>query len=60
MKILFLTPWYPDEQFVNHGIFVRDQAVAVNEQNEVWVISSKVDYTRFGFLSSSIKEGVYK
>jgi glycosyltransferase involved in cell wall biosynthesis len=60
MKILFLTPWYPDEQFVNHGIFVREQAVAVQAVHEVWVISSKVDYTRFGFLSSSIKEGEYK
>ena len=54
MKILFLTPWYPDEKLPNHGIFIQDQATALAANNQVQVISSKVDYTGFGFFSKKI------
>lgn len=54
MKILFLTPWYPDEQNPNHGIFVRDQAVAVRKHHEVQLVTAKVDYTSFALLSFSV------
>lgn len=60
MRVLFLTPWYPDESSSFHGIFVRDQASAVNGLHEVWVVSSKIDYRRFGFLSSNVIESEYK
>lgn len=46
MKILFLTPWYPDDKNPHHGIFIRHQAVALSAEHEVWVISGKVDYSR--------------
>ena len=62
MKILFLTPWYPDEALPNHGIFIKDQALALTKvtsrtsatfdgQHEVHVISAKVNYQSFGFFS---------
>lgn len=51
MKILILTPWYPDEQNPNHGIFIRDQAVALAREHTVYVLSSKVDYHAFGLSS---------
>lgn len=51
MKILFLTPWYPDERSPNHGIFVRDQAVALRRSHDVWLISSKIDYSHFAVSS---------
>lgn len=59
MKILFLTPWYPDENNSFHGIFVRDQAVAAKQQHEVWLISSKIDYSKFGIFSSEVKESEF-
>lgn len=55
MKILFLTPWYPDAQKPNHGLFVRDQAQAIARRHPIQVISAKIDYTRFA-LSSLQKE----
>ncbi len=60
MKILFLTPWYPDEATKNHGIFVREQALALATEHEVVVISSKVDYNKFGLSSFLLNTGVYK
>ncbi|MFZ9981172.1 MAG: glycosyltransferase [Cyclobacteriaceae bacterium] len=52
MKILFLTPWYPDAQQPGHGIFIRDQVRAiVAVGHEVRVIKVKVDYSRSGLLS---------
>jgi len=51
MRILFLTPWYPDDYNPNHGIFVRDQVLTLKRHHEVCVISSKISYDRFGFLS---------
>ncbi len=60
MKILFLTPWYPDEKNPNHGIFIRDQAVALSSQHQVTVISSKVNYTKFGLRTFTIKESTFQ
>src|SRR5258706_4978544 len=56
MKILFLTPWYPDEKNPNHGIFVRDQALALSSQHEVVVISSKINNQKWGLGSYDLKE----
>lgn len=53
MKILFLTPWYPDERNPNHGVFVRDQAVLLGRDHQVWVVSAKIDYPAFGLSSAS-------
>jgi glycosyltransferase involved in cell wall biosynthesis len=60
MKILFLTPWYPDEKNPNHGIFIKDQAVALSQQHEVVVISSKVNYTKFGLAAFELKESSFQ
>jgi glycosyltransferase involved in cell wall biosynthesis len=56
MKILFLSPWYPSESQRNHGIFVQQQALAVSQIHEVEVISSKIDYSTFGFFSYRVAE----
>jgi glycosyltransferase involved in cell wall biosynthesis len=60
MKILFLTPWYPDEKRPNHGIFVRAQAVAISSQHEVVVISSKVNYDKFGLGAYELTESSFE
>ncbi|HCW07092.1 MAG TPA: hypothetical protein DGG95_06990 [Cytophagales bacterium] len=60
MKILFLTPWYPDENKPNHGVFVREQACALAEHHLVVVISAKVDYESFGLSSYTVKESVFR
>lgn len=54
MKILFITPWYPDDYNPNRGIFVRDQAVALASGHEVHVIYARVDYNRFALYASEI------
>lgn len=59
MKILFLTPWYPDEANPNHGVFVRDQVLALSREHTVWVVSSKIDYHVFGLSSLRIEETQY-
>ncbi len=59
LKILFLTPWYPDENVRHHGVFIRDQAAAVSGKHKVAVISSKVDYRRFGLFSWRLQSSVY-
>ena len=51
MKILILTPWYPDDVRKNHGIFVQEQALALATRHEVVVISSKINYKSFGLSS---------
>ncbi len=56
MKILFLTPWYPDDKNANHGIFIRDQAVALQRVSEVIVVSAKVDYADFNLFSYRVSE----
>lgn len=53
MNILFLTPWYPDDANPIHGSFVRDQALAIAQHHQVWVVSAKIDYTKFGLSSFS-------
>lgn len=60
MKILFLTPWYPDDKNKVHGIFVREQALALASHHEVIVISSKVNYARFGLGTSILTESVFQ
>lgn len=54
MKVLFLTPWYPDDEVKNHGIFVQEQAQALSRDHEVVVISSKVNYKQFRFSNSQL------
>lgn len=56
MKILILTPWYPDEKQKNHGVFVREQARAIAERHRVVLISSKVNYQEFGLASYTLDE----
>lgn len=56
LKILFLTPWYPDQMQPHHGVFIRDQAGAVSHQHEVIVLSSKVDYSSFKLFSWTVRE----
>lgn len=55
MKILFLTPWYPDDKNPHHGIFIRHQAVALSAEHDVWVISGKVDYSKRSKSEVSVK-----
>jgi glycosyltransferase involved in cell wall biosynthesis len=59
MKILFLTPWYPDEAS-KHGVFVQEQARAIAKLHQVIVVSTKIDYKKFGIFSftwSEFKDG---
>jgi L-malate glycosyltransferase len=58
MRILFLTPWYPDAQKPNHGLFVRDQALAIARRHPIQVVSAKIDYTRFAL--SSLQQEVHE
>lgn len=59
MKILFLTGWYPHKKNSNHGVFVRDQAVAISKVCEVVVVSARIDYSSFGLSSFAIEENSY-
>ncbi len=58
MKVLFLTPWYPDEQVRIHGVFIQEQAHALSGQHEIVVISSKVDYQAFSFSHRTCQESL--
>ena len=58
-RILFLTPWYPDKNLPQHGVFIRDQASVVSDRHSVTVISAKVDYTNFSFFSWTVEESVF-
>ncbi len=60
MKILFLTPWYPDKKIPHHGIFVREQAAAVAQEHKVVLISSKVDYSHFKLFSWTVSESTFE
>ena len=60
MKILFLTPWYPDERNPNHGVFVRDQAVLISRHHEVRVVSAKIDYSNFALSSLTRRDSVFQ
>lgn len=55
MKILMITPWYPDRGTPNSGIFIQHQALALSQEHQVLVISSKVDYSRGSFFHYSIE-----
>lgn len=56
MKILMITPWYPDERNPNSGVFIRTQAQALTRAgHEVVVISAKINYTRFGLFSYAVQ-----
>ncbi len=56
MKILMVTPWYPDDRNPNSGVFIRTQAQALTQAgHKVIVISSKINYSSFGFLSCAIQ-----
>jgi len=60
MKVLFLTPWYPDEHNPNHGVFVRDQALTIQQAHEVRVVSGKINYAVFGFSSLTRYDSSYQ
>ncbi len=47
MKILFITPWYPDQQQPHSGVFIKTLAQALARQHQVYVLSVKVDYSSF-------------
>lgn len=55
MRILFLTPWYPDEVQPNHGIFIRDQVEALHAAgHQIVVICAKPNRQKFGFLNANV------
>jgi glycosyltransferase involved in cell wall biosynthesis len=60
MRVLFLSSWYPSRGNPNHGIFVRDQAIALSKFNKVQVVSARIDYSSFGFLSFRREENSYQ
>lgn len=60
LKILFLTPWYPDGKIPHHGVFVRDQASTVAKKFKVTLLSSKVDYATFKLFSWRVEESVFE
>ncbi|MCU0362470.1 MAG: hypothetical protein MUE32_03855 [Bacteroidales bacterium] len=47
MKILILTHSYPDARLRWRGIFVKEQALALAENNDVTVVYFRVDYSSF-------------
>jgi L-malate glycosyltransferase len=54
MKIVFITPWYPDEKQEHAGIFIQRQAQALAVTNDVVVIATKIDYSTFSFFKYSL------
>lgn len=59
MKILMVTPWYPDDRNPNSGVFIRTQAQALTQAgHEVIVISSKINYSSFGIFSCTIQHSI--
>jgi len=59
MRILMLTPWYPDDQNAMSGLFIRNQALALAAGNQVLVISAKVDYHKFSLFSYALRESEF-
>jgi L-malate glycosyltransferase len=51
MRVMFITPWYPDEARPNSGIFIRAQALALAQTHNVLVIAFKVNYNQRGLYS---------
>lgn len=60
MKIFFFTPWYPDQQSPNSGIFIRSQAVALAKEHDVVVVSSKVEYRDPAVTEVTVAESVFE
>jgi L-malate glycosyltransferase len=60
MRILFITPWYPDDERPNSGIFIRQQAVALAEQHAVVVVAIKVNYKHRAFAKYNATKSIYK
>jgi glycosyltransferase involved in cell wall biosynthesis len=60
MKILFLTPWYPNFEKPYRGVFIRDQAVALARGNSVCLVYADIDYSSFGILSFRKTESTYQ
>ena len=56
MRILLLTPWYPNEKNPGAGVFIKSQAKALSAHHTVSVISSVVDYENFALSSISCQE----
>jgi glycosyltransferase involved in cell wall biosynthesis len=56
MRILLLTPWYPNEENPGAGVFIKSQAEALSAHHTVSVISSVVDYENFSFSSIALQE----
>lgn len=56
MRILLLTPWYPNEVNPGAGVFIKSQVKALSKHHPVSVISSVVDYTNFAFSSIALQE----
>jgi L-malate glycosyltransferase len=56
MRILLLTPWYPNEKNPGAGVFIKSQAKALSAHHTVSVISSVVDYENFSFSSIALQE----
>lgn len=54
MNIVFITPWYPDDKQPFHGLFIREQAIALAARHKVYVIVSKVDYSCFSLSKYSL------
>ncbi|WP_333821051.1 glycosyltransferase [Ohtaekwangia sp.] len=51
MKILMITPWYPDKESPNSGAFIRSQAETLSKDHDVVVIAAKVNYRKFGLYT---------
>jgi L-malate glycosyltransferase len=56
MKIVFITPWYPDEKYPNSGVFIRTQAKALATKHEVIVVSAKVYNRSFALSKYTLTE----
>lgn len=56
MRILLLTPWYPNEKNPGAGVFIKSQAKVLSAHHTVSVISSVVDYENFAFSSIALEE----
>jgi len=59
MRILVITPWYPDSDAPYHGFFIQEQARALATRHQVVVLCAKVDYSRFSVLTFTKSEKRY-
>lgn len=60
MRIVFITPWYPDEKQEHAGIFIETQAQAFAVKHEVLVIATHVDYSKFRLLTYTVTRQVQR